>query len=261
MKLFLFSALAALALSARADAPWASAEHMFYLRIETDPSDATVSSVPAKEGTDAVVIGKTPFVVPIEMNWDRSYMRKKWEKLRVAARGNIATNEYDKEDKSQTVLLTFAIEKPGYARQVVQQVAGVFQYNEHAEDWDHAINELPEKRTINIALVPVGETAQDAATQSAAATNPAVKKAAVNTVIVASGKIGSADSLGYALVQEPDGAAVIVDGVRAGSAPLRVMLAAGNHNFNTLQNGKPTPLQTIAVTAGKTTNVSLQPAK
>lgn len=247
--LLVFASLSAL----RADAPWSQAEHLLYVRVETEPAGATLSSIPAKEGAEPTVIGQTPLVIPVEMNWDRKYLRKKWELLHVATRGSIATNEYDRETKEQTVFLNFALEKDGFTRQVCQEVAGVFTYNERAEDWDHAINELPERRTIKVALV-----AEPAAVNGTAA-SAAQKSSKVPTVIMAGGKL-EVQSLGYVMVEGPEGAPVYCDGVRAGKAPLRIMLPAGDHAVQTLRDGKATEAQPVRISAGKTESISL-PAK
>ena len=252
MKIFRAALLSLLALAtlARADGRWADAEHLFYVRIETDPPGATMLNLPAKEGAEATVIGRTPFVIPIEMNWDRSYLKKSWARLRIATHGNIATNEYDRDSKEQTVLLNFAIEKPGCTRQVVRQIAGVFHYDENAEDWEHAISELPEKRTLHIALA--AEPTAPATANAAHAKPPDVP-----TTLVAIGNIADTDSLGYALIESPEVSPVFCDGIRAGKTPLRLMLPAGEHEIHTLQNGKPTPAQTIKIIAGKTETVTL----
>lgn len=238
----------AFALSVHADAPWANAEHLLYVRIETEPAGATVRSVPEKEGLEATVLGKTPLVVPVEMNWDRKYLRKRWELLRLTTRGGIATNRYDATTKEHVVLLNFALEKEGYTPQVAQEVAGVFQYDDHAEDWDHAIGQLAERRTLKLDLVP-----EAVAAPAAAAVAPA--PAPIPTVIIARG--GDAPASGYVIVEGRAGETVVCNGIRAGHVPLRIMLPAGEHTLQALQDGKPAGAQTIKVTAGRTETLTL----
>jgi len=246
--------LFAFTVSVHADAPWANAEHVLYVRIETEPAGATLKSIPEKEGLEATVIGETPLVVPVEMNWDRKYLRKRWELLHVTTRGGIATSEYDKESKEQTVLLNFTLEKEGYTMQVAKEVAGVFQYNDRAEDWDHAIEQLPERRTLNLTLVPEAKDPPSSDT-----TSVAPKPSAVPTVIIARG--GDVSALGYLKVEGPAGETVFCDGVRAGKAPLRIMLPVGEHNIQTLRDGKATDPQQVKITEGKTETLSLPAGK
>jgi hypothetical protein len=236
----------------RADAPWANAEHLLFVRIETEPAGATLKSIPEKEGLEPTVIGETPLVIPVEMNWDRKYLRKRWNLLHVSTRGGIATNLYDKESKEQTVLLNFTLEKDGYTTQVASEIAGVFQYNQRAEDWDHAIEQLPERRTLILKLVPEGK-GEPSADRASSSPRPA----AVPTVIIARG--GGVSALGYVKIEGPAGATVICDGVRAGKAPLRIMLPVGEHHIQAMREGTATDPQPVKISEGKTETLSLPP--
>lgn len=238
--------LSLLALSTRAASPFGDAEHVLYVHIDSTPSGASVLSVPAREGEEANTIGRTPLVVPVDMKWGRSYLAKDWAKLRINTRGNVATNEYDPSDKTHAIFLTFALEKDGYARQVVREVATVLSYDKEPS-WDDLIDDLPGKRTYNFALTPI-----------APATNAATSAApAIPTVIMAAGDQTSADTTGYLLVEGPAGALVFLDGIQLGKAPLRLMLPEGEHQLTTMRDGKLLPAKSAPVAAGKTSSATL----
>jgi hypothetical protein len=248
--------LATLCALATARAQFPAAEHLLYIRIETEPTAATLSTVPAAEGDAPVILGRTPLVIPVELNWDRSYMRKKWELLRVATRSGIATNTYDPSDKTHTVALTFALSKDGHETQIIQQIATVLEYDTSARDWDHAIKALPGKRTLTYKLTPL--TTNPA---PATAAPPSPVKKTTPTIIIASGSTTDLTKLGYALIETPAGTPILINGNSVGNAPLRIMLPAGPHTIGTLKDGKPAGLQTITIESGKTLPVTLDAGK
>lgn len=249
-KLLMSITLVLSAMSAGAKAPWANAEHILYVKIETEPRDAAVHVVSARDSSVNASIGHTPLVIPIEMNWGRRVLMKSWPKLTVSTTSGIATNEYDSTTKEHIVSLTFALEKPGYIRQVVQPVVAVLQRNDSAEDWDHMISLLPETQPIKIKLTLDTNSLFSAAKTPSRATSP-------QTVMLASGgSINTAD-IGTLLIESPFGAPAYVDGIPAGSVPLRIILPAGPHWVSTVQNGKQTAPLSVAIEAGKVSNAIL----
>jgi hypothetical protein len=180
-------------------------------------------------------IGVTPFVLVLNVSWERNWNGMHWRRIHVQSPGNACRAEFDARGTCHLVL-NFTASKPGFKTQHFEVEAAALPppgfFWSGRDDW-------PLKSSLQIEL-------EKSESESA----PAVQEEKASTVVIA--KNETSKDMSRILVTSPESnAEIFLNDQRVGMAPLNLLLQPGTYRLQVRKQGFA-PFQKEIVIQGNT---------
>ncbi|MCF7838551.1 MAG: hypothetical protein K9N49_07955 [Candidatus Marinimicrobia bacterium] len=110
------------------------ADHQLFIELRGQPATQEIWSVAADGRSPGQRLGTTPFVLPVELRWGRTWRGRQWPALQVAAPGQAVVGAYDPQTRRHTLILDLIARAPGHEPARLRRTLRVLE----PDGWDWA---------------------------------------------------------------------------------------------------------------------------